>query len=176
MVDKATTAPPFPKGPRPPLRTAPTIASASAVKGPRPVPAKHRPADWAERMNAFIEMRRKTPFAWGSADCFTFAADAVNALHGVDLMEDFRGKYSTEAEAEALLAAHGGLEAAAAERLKAAGFQECAPNFAHRHDVALVHPGNMMLLGIVVGVHVAVTGADGLKFVRRSLIKRAWAV
>lgn len=153
-----------------------TVASLSPLKGPRPKPPKRRPADWAESMAKFVEQRRDMPFAWGTHDCFLFAADAVNALHGIDFMAPFRGKYSTEQEAEALLAAHGGLEQAAAGRMQAVGLPETAPNFAHRHDVALVQNGNQLLLGLVLGVHVAVTGSDGLRFVRRSMIRRAWAV
>lgn len=56
-----------------------------------------RVEDWPERLAAFIEQRRKMPFAWGSNDCALFAADAVCAITGVDLGEPFRGRYDDEA-------------------------------------------------------------------------------
>jgi hypothetical protein len=44
----------------------------------------------------FLLDRAKTPFAWGNNDCATFAADAVESITGVDIADDFRGKYTTQ--------------------------------------------------------------------------------
>src|ERR1700743_3011421 len=43
------------------------------------------------------------PFAWGKQDCCLFAADGVQAITGVDIAEDFRGKYTDQASAFALI-------------------------------------------------------------------------
>lgn len=48
------------------------------------------------------------PWKWGKADCCTGACDAFLALHGIDPMAPLRGRYASEAEAEALIDARGG--------------------------------------------------------------------
>jgi hypothetical protein len=49
------------------------------------------------------------PWAWGSSDCSTFPADWVLSQTGIDPMAHWRGAYSTEGEAEKLIADAGGL-------------------------------------------------------------------
>ena len=36
--------------------------------------------DWPTRLNAFIDAARERPFAWGTWDCCTFAAAAVETV------------------------------------------------------------------------------------------------
>jgi len=50
---------------------------------------------------------------WGAADCCTAACDVFARLHGVDPMAPLRGLYGTKAEAEAMIAREGGLDALA---------------------------------------------------------------
>jgi cell wall-associated NlpC family hydrolase len=45
--------------------------------------------DWPERLYAYIESRRSTPFAWGVNDCAMFAAGAVRATTGVNRLPAF---------------------------------------------------------------------------------------
>src|SRR5258708_4686376 len=59
--------------------------------------------DWVVRLEAFIKERTAQPFKWGSQDCCLFAADAIEAITGVDLAADFRGKYSGAETAKAVL-------------------------------------------------------------------------
>ncbi len=47
--------------------------------------------------------RARAAFVWGKSDCALFAADGILAVTGVDIADDFRGKYATEAEAMALI-------------------------------------------------------------------------
>ncbi|MCW3477370.1 DUF6950 family protein [Limobrevibacterium gyesilva] len=141
------------------------------------VPSRYvRPADWPERLHRFIDSRREIPFAWGQQDCGTLACDAVQMLAGIDPLASLRGSYASEDEYEAMLAPHGGLEQLACATFAAAGLPDCPPGYAQRGDVVLVEVGNQMLLGVVTDVHVAVPGADGLHFVKRAMIRRAWAV
>jgi len=135
-----------------------------------------RPEDWPERLAAFVEARRATPFAWGTQDCMMFAADAVLVLRDVDIMTQYRGAYQTEAEGDALLDRDGGMEAILATAAQAAGLAERAPKLARRGDLVLVEHGNLLMAGIVIGTAVAVTGSDGLAFVPTRMITRAWAV
>lgn len=56
--------------------------------------------DWPERLAEHLV--RVEPFAWGSWDCCTFAADAVLIMTGSDPMAGSRG-YRDAAEAKAAL-------------------------------------------------------------------------
>jgi hypothetical protein len=131
--------------------------------------------DWPERLAALVEARRHLPFAWGTQDCVTLAADAVLACTGRD-PHVARGAYAGEAEAEAILAGEGGLEGWVAATLAAFGAPEIPPALAQRGDWALVVVGNETLCGPVIGESVAVPGTDRLRFVPLARIRRAWAV
>lgn len=65
--------------------------------------------DWEARLHRFLDARRHTPFAIGTADCCTFAADAVLKMTGTDPMEPWRGTYETKADAIEMVEAFGGL-------------------------------------------------------------------
>jgi len=54
--------------------------------------------DWQSRLSAYLASRRGMAFAWGSNDCATFAAGAIEAMTGEDLRASF-GNYTTEAGA-----------------------------------------------------------------------------
>ena len=135
-----------------------------------------RAQDWPERLAGLIEQRREQPFVWGEHDCCTLAADAVLMLTGVDPIARLRGTYASEAEAEALLNAHDGMEAMVASLSAAAGLGDCHPGFVQRGDVALVENGNALAMGVVTGDAVAVPGPDGMAFLPLTTILRAWSV
>ena len=147
-----------------------------------------RTPHWAEHeFHDFLLARAKTPFAWGTNDCCLFPADAIQAFTGVDLAADFRGKYSTEAEALALIkTVTGGATAEDAAVYCAAkhGLVEWvrdgkpAPLFAQRGDLVVLDDGGNLIAGVVhLKGSVAVTvGAEGLKLLSIRAIKRAWKV
>jgi len=58
-------------------------------------------------MGAVLDVFRG-PFVWGEGDCCTSACDAFRRLYGIDPMAPLRGRYSSEAEAMALIRAWGG--------------------------------------------------------------------
>ena len=67
-----------------------------------PTLAKHE--QWKTRaFDGHLRKHAHTPFAWGTHDCCIGAANAILANTGTDIADDFRGKYSTEAEAFALI-------------------------------------------------------------------------
>lgn len=137
-----------------------------------------RHEDWPDRLAAFLAARRNMPFAWGTQDCVTFAADGVAHLRqdGVDIIADVRGAYGTEEEADAILAARGGMDVMLADMAAAAGLASIIPTRAGRGDMVLARAGNLVLAGICNGSSIAVTGADGLQFLPRRAIIAAWAV
>jgi hypothetical protein len=76
-----------------------------------------RPAGSAARLRDLVQRRRHVPFAWGSADCCLWAADAVLATIGRDPAADLRSRYSSARGALRLLAQHGGMASLVTARL-----------------------------------------------------------
>jgi hypothetical protein len=132
--------------------------------------------DWPERLADLVEARRHVPFAWGAHDCALFAADAIAATTGERPFEAWRGRYASEAEADAATEAGGGVEAVVAAELGRWGAAELQPALAQRGDVAMVRVGNTEAVGVVIGEAVAVPGPDRLAFVPLRRAYRAWAV
>lgn len=131
--------------------------------------------DWPERLAAFIEARRRMPFAWGGHDCAMFAADAVVAITGTDPLALWRGSYADEAGAEAAL---GGLPLAMFmdAALLAAGATRVETSMAQRGDFVILDVGNMPTCGVCLGGSVAAPGVDRLHFLPMRLIRQAWAI
>lgn len=131
----------------------------------------HRLHDWPERLAGFLDSRQGEPFAWGSNDCALFAADAVQAITGVDLAREFRG-YSDEEGAATALASfvhnrplwHGAeslLEAVTLHIAEDHDLSEIPSSLARRGDLVLLrHPeeegnhsvGIIGLEGLPVGI------------------------
>jgi hypothetical protein len=142
-----------------------------------------RKQNWQTLLHAFLEARKRAPFAWGSNDCALFAADAVHAMTGVDLGADFRGKYSTQAEAEALMKTTCGTADALALAVYLCAAAQFRPwphvNFAQRGDViVLKNPDGSHSLGVVGlnGVHALFVTEGGLRRMRTIDCVAAWKV
>lgn len=92
--------------------------------------------DWPERLVAYIESHRATPFAYGPHDCVRFAAGAVHAVTGVDVLQSVQ--WSDLRTAVQLLRAHGGLAGAVDSVLP----RLQTPALAQRGDIVLLtRPG-----------------------------------
>ncbi len=128
-----------------------------------------------DRLAAWIESRRHIPFAWAANDCITCAASWVEAATG-DTPLPALLEYHTADEAAALLAERGGLEKAVAEAMEVAGFQPCGTGHAARGDVVLARHSGVVAVGVCIGAEVVVPGPDGLQFIPRGTIVRAWAI
>jgi hypothetical protein len=132
-----------------------------------------RRPDWPERLAAYIEACRRKPFAWGRFDCCGFVAGGVKALTGRDPMAAWRGLYTTEAEALALLGV-GGLAAAVAEGMAGIGAQEVPVPLAQRGDVVVLELPAGSSAGLCDGSHAFAAGPAGLTRLPMSLAVRAW--
>ena len=108
-------------------------------------------------------------FAWGQADCALWCADWVALATGTDFTGDWVGRYSSEAELQALLAARG--LASHADIPGSVGLEEINPAFAQRGDVVL-HPQGC--LGICTGLLAVFLTESGLTTLRGR--SRAWRV
>lgn len=152
-----------------------------------------RTTHWATReFDKFLRAHAHTPFAWGTNDCCLFPANAIEAFTGVDLASDFRGKYTDEASAFALIKSVTGgttAEDAAAWCAQKHGLVEHvrngkpAPLFAQRGDlVVLVDPLSGAPGDVIAGVmhlrgtHAVTVGESGLKLLPLKNLKRAWKI
>lgn len=112
-----------------------------------------RDPDWPHKLRLFTEAMRETEYAWGDADCCSNTCDWIWLSCSTDVYVDFRGKYSTEAEAYALIQSVTGtgntVADAAAYVTAKFSMQEIAPAFAQRGDVVLHESAAGQMLGIV---------------------------
>lgn len=133
--------------------------------------ALRRLPDWPERLAALERRCAGLPFAWGVHDCFTWAADAVLAITGVDLLDGLRGRWAGRRQAMRLLAdlqpdaqPPGGL--VCVSRVVSQRLGEPLPSvlLAQRGDVVLVTKADGATPGLAVclGAVVAGPGASGL--------------
>ncbi len=135
----------------------------------------HRYPDWEARLAAHLEPLHARPFAWGSHDCCTFAAGAVEAMTGVDPMPEFRGRYSTAIGSARALKRYGAGTIAATLDGK---FDAVAPALAQRGDIVM----SAGLLGICWGGFLIAVGSEagreGLIRIDRArwVEPRAWRV
>lgn len=93
-------------------------------------------------MFAVIEKYSRTPFRYG-ADCCQFVGECVESLTGRNPMEQF--DYGSQAEAEAIIASYGGLEAAMRAVLGE------PYDGAKTGDVCLLRVNGQELAGVVMG-------------------------
>lgn len=84
-------------------------------------------ADRLPLLKRYLEQQADIEEAYGAADCTLIAADFVAFLSGgrIDPGEGLRGTYRTKAQAEAIVAAHGGMAALVGDRLERHGFRRC---------------------------------------------------
>jgi hypothetical protein len=136
-----------------------------------------RRIDWQQRLTALVIERLALPFAWGSNDCVTFAAEAVYLMTDQDPMESWRGQWSNAHQALRVLQQLGGLACA----VNAAGLQEVGPRMAQRGDLVLLPaPGRRgavrYALGVCLGERVAGPGLLGLVMAPLGAGVKAWRV
>lgn len=134
--------------------------------------------DWEGRLGAYLRACRDMPFAYGRHDCCLFAAGAVIAMTGVDLMGEFRGRYRTARGSIRALRRHGAGTLAATMDGK---LEPIAPAFARRGDLVLANYGlGEGALCVVVGREAAAVGAqgehEGLVTIGRAQWRKAWRV
>lgn len=98
------------------------------------MPAPRLP-DWPARLVAFFEERDRQAFSWGVNDCCTFAAAAVRATTGADLLAALPQRWDDASGAARVLRRERGLAGAVTARL---GPPLPTPALAQRGDVVLV--------------------------------------
>jgi hypothetical protein len=130
-----------------------------------------RVPNWPVVLAAKVEEWRFQPFAYGSADCWQFAADVVLALTGVDYRECFP-PYASCRQALRILSRSRGMRGLAASVLGAP--KPVAQ--ALTGDVIIGDFGLGETAGICLGVHCCAPGERGLVFRQTAECTAAWSV
>jgi hypothetical protein len=130
-----------------------------------------RLSDWPERLADFIESRRHAAFEWGRNDCVTFAADALQAMTGVDVLAQLRGQWSEQDQALAIASRLHGLPMAA-RRLLGRPLPSAA--MAPRGAVVCARMGALPIMGVLTDGRWCAPGADGLQFRPGTEVRLAW--
>lgn len=126
--------------------------------------------DWRERLADLVAQAHRTPFAYGARDCCLWAADAVQAVTGVDLAADVRGTYADQGGAQRVLMALGGLRGVASR----AG-NRIAPMRAQAGDIGIVR-GERTALAVCQGEVWLCASRNGLHAVPLDAAVMAWGV
>ena len=139
------------------------------------LPRLQRLPDWPLRLEALLAARATQPFAWGSQDCATFAADAVQALTGVDVAPPHLRQHRHARAALRSLRRHGGLHGIA----QAALGTPIAPALAGVGDVLLTLPSAQShhpMLALCNGASAIAPGPQGLVSLGLGHVSHAWRV
>lgn len=133
-----------------------------------------RAADWQANLNAVLADWRKRPFAWGTADCVTFAGDVCLAVRGNNPLERGAADYADAAGAALCLEAdgHASLLAALRARLGKPG----RPVFAQPGDLLFVPTGDLGALAVLNGAMAWAPGDTGLQRIERGDARLAWRI
>jgi hypothetical protein len=130
-----------------------------------------RRADWMQHFDALVQQRLLQRFAWGSNDCVAFVADVLQAMHGRDTLAEFRTQRRCARQAQAQLAAGGGLDAGLAR----AGLLPVPPAMAGVGDVVLLALGKRRrVLAVCNGAEALSPGRHGLAAMPMHRAVQAW--
>lgn len=135
--------------------------------------------DWRERLEAEVQRKALSVFAWGVNDCCLFACDLMRAMTGIDFAAAYRGRYGTQiGAARALREVDGVASISELLDLIAArdGWREIAPTVASSGDPVLAFATHGQTLGIRFGGFIATPGEAGVELIPATLASRAWAL
>jgi hypothetical protein len=144
--------------------------------------AKH---EHTKALISFVKANADRPFKWGTWDCALFAANGIQAMTGIDIASDFRGKYKCRKSAMAAIkditgVANPTVADAAAYCATKHGLTELKhPLKAQRGDLVTVWDSGRLIAGLVNsnGRHVVAAGESGLNTrIPISNVERAWRV
>lgn len=130
----------------------------------------NRLQNWPEALHAYVDACRPKPLDYGTHDCATFAAAAVQIVTGEDVLGGLM--WSGEKGALRQLEVEGGLEAAVTSRLG----EPIPIEYAQRGDVVLAEMRGRYVLGVCLGDVCAGPGIEQLEFYPTIRALKAWGV
>lgn len=135
---------------------------------------------WEGRLAALVSARALVPFAWGTNDCVTFAADAVQAVTGRDPIADIRGTWSCERTAAravgSFYGAYGDMHHVLDAMAQRSWWPRVPVGFARRGDLAIVPHEGRPTVAVVTGQAAMSPGPKGLVAVPMTAATRAWTI
>lgn len=133
-----------------------------------------RLSDWQTRLHRYLCSTRGRAMQPGQHDCCLFGAGAIEAVTGVDLAADWRGRYTTLAGGQRALKKAGYADHIA---LIAAHLPEAHPSEALAGDIAIVSTEAGPAVGVVQGAVVYVLhAAGGIGLVPMSIVQHLFKV
>jgi hypothetical protein len=136
--------------------------------------------DWPEILTRYLTRRQNEKFQWGTMDCCLFACDAVLEMSGLDLAEDFRGKYDSLKSAARIMkeVAGGGVLEVAVIKAGVYDIEQIPVLMAQRGDVVLLSSPLGEALGIVGldGRWTHCPGPDGVADAPLKECMKAWRI
>jgi hypothetical protein len=142
-----------------------------------------RKLHWDTRhLHQFFLDTANTQFEWAKNDCCIFAANAIEAITGVDIADDFRGKYTDQLSALRLIATVTGgstvADAAAHCATKHGLVEHAYPLMAKRGDLVVIDNGGTLIAGVVHlnGMHVISVGESGAVRLPITSVVRSWSL
>ena len=143
-------------------------------------PARRVP-HWEAHLARLIAQHARTPFAWGTHDCVTFAADAVQAITGHDPIAAIRGTWSCEQGARRALDRFVGrpnIDAAVEVMAQREGWPHIPALTARRGNIVLLsRPKEAECrLAVVIGERAMCPGPSGLVAEYITAACKAWAI
>lgn len=130
--------------------------------------------DWFVEMKKLVREIAREPHEWSFSDCIAQASRCAEVKSGVDYMAPYRGKYSSYAEALALVRAEGFDEPI---DMVASILKEIPTIDARNGDVAAVEGSDgTIAFGVFIGDKIFVQTERGLGRLQRSSALRAFEV
>ncbi len=139
-----------------------------------------RVQNWPTELDKVIIEYQTHLFEWGKSDCGTFAADVVRAITGIEIYQEFKGRYNTARSFAKLLIDCDSRSISELFDLVAGenGFNKIEVNQAHRGDIVANRASDMTpeCLGVISGPKAIFHANDGLISVDRSECVLAWSI
>lgn len=124
--------------------------------------------NWESKLAAYLE--NVGPFEWGKNDCCLFAANAVEAMTGVDPAKKYRG-YKTK------LGAAKKIKDVGIEGAWTAEFGEpINPKLCQRGDVVFFDNGGDPAVGVCIGAEFAAMRENGIIMIPMKLALKGWKI
>lgn len=127
---------------------------------------------WEKSFRDWLAANSKTPFRWGRFDCVLMAGLCSDAITGNQYAKDFIGRYKTRIGAMRIVKTEFG----SFDNIFSSRYREINPNMAWRGDVVLAEIEGEQTYGVLESNAAYFAGRDGLIFIQKPKILKAWRI